>query len=122
MTAPLEAVFQVVPRPPKPDPFEPGPFAFANQDRVSQILTQAGFTAPSFEKFNPVVDVGAGKGVEGAVGTALEFGPTARVLADESEAVKDRVAGTLRTFFTSMEQAGSIKLPAAIWIVQAAAA
>lgn len=117
MTAPLDAVFTVIPRPPKPDPYDPGPFAFADGARVTRILTEAGFEPPTFDKVDPVVDVSGGAGVDGAIGTALEFGPTARVLHDQPDEVKDKVVIALREFFTPLAADGAIKLPAAIWIV-----
>ena len=45
---PLHAVYEHAPRLPKPDPEEPGPFAFGDTARVTRILTAAGFTEPFF--------------------------------------------------------------------------
>lgn len=122
MTSSLDAVFSIVPRPPAPDPTLPGPFAFADPERVAGILTAAGFHAPTFEQYDPIVDVSVGAGVEGAVGTALEFGPTARVLADQPEAMKAEVADALYRHYAALARDGAIRLPAAIWIVKAAPA
>ena len=44
MTA-LQAVYEHVPKMPRPEPEDPGPFSFAAQERVHRILTQAGFAA-----------------------------------------------------------------------------
>jgi SAM-dependent methyltransferase len=122
MTSALDTVFAIVPRPPAADPTLPGPFAFADAERVASILTQAGFNAPTFDRYDPIVDISVGAGVEGAVGTALEFGPTARLLAEQPEEVKDRVVDALRTYYAALAQDGAIRLPAAIWIVQTTAA
>jgi len=117
MTAPLETVFKFVPRPPPADPDAPGPFAFANQARVAQILTQAGFAPPTFEKLDPLVDISGGAGVSGAVQTALEFGPTARVLQDQPDDIKIKVSAAIQDFLSPFEADGALKLPSAVWIV-----
>src|ERR1700722_16496325 len=41
---PLPAVYEHAPRLPKPDPEEPGPFSFGDTERVTRILTAAGYT------------------------------------------------------------------------------
>jgi SAM-dependent methyltransferase len=122
MATPLEAVFRHVPRPPKPDPEDPGPFSFAHPDRVTRILTAAGFAPPVFEKLDPVVDISVGLGLEGAVETAMEFGPTSRVLQDHPELSKSLVAQSLRDILGPLVKDGAVKLPAAVWIVSTAAA
>src|SRR6478752_7602449 len=55
---PLHAVYEHVPRMPKPDPEEPGPFAFSDNARVNRILGAAGFTAPSFTRLDIEMDLG----------------------------------------------------------------
>jgi SAM-dependent methyltransferase len=40
---PLQAAFEYIPAPPKPDPHAPGPFAFADPERVRSILSASGF-------------------------------------------------------------------------------
>jgi len=117
MTAPLETVFKFVPRPPPADPDAPGPFAFANQARVAQILTAAGFAPPTFETLDPLLDISDGAGVSGAVQMALEFGPSARVLQDQPDAVRAEVAAALRDVLSPLVSDGVLKLPAAVWIV-----
>jgi SAM-dependent methyltransferase len=123
MTGPLEPVFTVLPRPPKADPDAPGPFAFQNSERVAGILTEAGFAPPKFEKFDPIMDVSGGRGVKGAVETAMEFGPTSRAIAEESDETKAKVAEALTTYFAGLQSPdGSVKQAAAIWIVSTTAA
>ncbi len=64
---PLHAVYEHVPRIPKPDPEEPGPFSFADTERVTRILTAAGFTPPAFTPLNIQVDLAAGGTFEDAM-------------------------------------------------------
>lgn len=54
---PLNAVYEHAPRLPKPDPEEPGPFAFGDTARVTRVLTAAGFAAPSFTPLDIQMDI-----------------------------------------------------------------
>ena len=44
MMAPLQAVYKHVPKLPQLGPEDPGPFAFASEERVHRILGEAGFS------------------------------------------------------------------------------
>jgi SAM-dependent methyltransferase len=122
LTAPMQAVKGLLPPSPPPDPEQPGPFAFQDQERVAHILTQAGFEAPVFDKFDKMIDVAGGHGVEGAVQSAMELGPTARLLDGEAPEIRNLIAVALRRFFASQVRDGRVQLSAAIWVVSAIAA
>src|SRR3974390_2918202 len=49
MMAPLQAIYQHVPKLPPPGPEDPGPFAFASEARVHRILGDAGYKAIAME-------------------------------------------------------------------------
>ena len=49
MMAPLQAVYKHVPKLPQQGPEDPGPFAFASEERVHRILGGAGFTGIAME-------------------------------------------------------------------------
>jgi SAM-dependent methyltransferase len=117
MTAPAEAVSMHFPIQPRPDPDAPSPFAFANPDKVSRILTDAGFTQPAFIKIDRMMDLATGRGVEGAVKNAMELGPVARSLDGAGDDLRGVVGETLRTFFKPQLVDGRIELAAAVWIV-----
>src|SRR5436190_12251085 len=85
---PLHAVYEHAPRLPKPEPEEPGPFAFADTERVTRILTAAGFTAPSFTPLDIQLDIAAGGTLEDAVMQSAEMGPAKRALADQPEDIR----------------------------------
>ncbi len=119
MTAPFEAIKSLLPPMAKPDPEQPGPMSFADPARVTRILTQAGFAPPSFDKVDAVVDTADGEGLEGAVRSAMELGPTARALDGAAPALRDTVAEGLRAFLASKVNAmGAIHFPMAVWIVR----
>jgi SAM-dependent methyltransferase len=117
MTAPLEATYQHVDRPPPPSPDDPGPFAFANPERVGRILIEAGFKPPEFEQVDLAVDIAGGNGLAGAVACALELGPSSRVLEGQPNAVKAAVGNSMTELLAPYETDGKVKLAAAIWIV-----
>jgi SAM-dependent methyltransferase len=119
MSAPAAAVAKHFPDAEKPDPDLPGPMAFRDPARVSGILKNAGFTEPQFRKVDKMMDLANGEGVEGAVRSAMELGPSARLLDGQSVDVRAQVADTLRAFFQPQMMNGRLDLAAAIWIVSA---
>src|SRR5215475_7501124 len=50
MMAPLQAVYKHVPKLPQQGPEDPGPFAFASEERVKRILSEAGFKSIAMER------------------------------------------------------------------------
>ncbi|HEY4057339.1 MAG TPA: methyltransferase domain-containing protein [Kofleriaceae bacterium] len=97
------------------DPFAPGPFAFANQARTTEILKKAGFKdiqmAPHDERIG-------GNDVEGALDLAVHVGPLGRLLREHPEH-RDKALAALREAFAPFETAGKVMLPSATWIVTA---
>src|SRR5580692_4167260 len=66
MMAPLQAVYQHVPKLPQQGPEDPGPFAFASAERVNRILSEAGFSAIAMEPCNLSLDIAIGRGLDAA--------------------------------------------------------
>ena len=63
----MNAVAQHLPPRPKAVPNAPGMFAFADPERVSEVLTAAGWAPPRLEKLDLDLDIAAGRGLEEAV-------------------------------------------------------
>ena len=116
---PLHAVYEHVPRLPKPDPEEPGPFAFADTARVTRILTAAGFTAPSFTPLDIEMDIAAGGTLEDAVIQSSAMGPAKRALADQPDDIRAAAIESIRRALTPYASAAGVKLPGAVWLVAA---
>lgn len=116
---PLHAVYEHAPRLPKPDPEEPGPFAFADPARVTRILTEAGFTAPSFTPLDIQIDISAGGTLEEAVNQAAAMGPAKRALADQPEDIRAAAMVSIRRALEPHASLNGVKLPAAVWLVAA---
>src|SRR5438445_4614978 len=102
LMAPLQAVYQHVPKLPQLGPEDPGPFTFASEERVHRTLGDAGFKQIAMEPCNLVLDLAIGRGLEAAVETALEIGPSSRALeghpADIQAAAKDSIREALIPF------------------------
>jgi SAM-dependent methyltransferase len=116
---PLHAVYEHAPRLPKPDPEEPGPFAFADTARVTRILTAAGFTAPSFTPLDLHMDIAAGGTLEDAVRQSSEMGPAKRALADQPEDIRAAAIESIRRALAPYAAATGVRLPGAVWLVAA---
>ena len=74
MEVPMNAVSRHLPPRPKAVPNAPGMFAFADPERVSEVLTAAGWAAPRLEKLDLDLDIAAGRGLEEAVDQSTKIG------------------------------------------------
>src|SRR6516225_11150484 len=71
MMAPLMAVYKHVPKMPPVGPEDPGPFAFASEERVKRILSEAGFKSIAMERCDLSLDIAIGQGIDAAVRETL---------------------------------------------------
>ncbi|MGH9594727.1 MAG: class I SAM-dependent methyltransferase [Bryobacteraceae bacterium] len=116
---PLHAVYEHAPRLPKPDPEEPGPFAFGDTERVTRILTAAGFTKPSFTPLDIQMDLAAGGTLEDAVVQSSAMGPAKRALVDQPDDIRAAALESIRRALEPHATAAGVKLPGAVWLVAA---
>jgi SAM-dependent methyltransferase len=120
MLVPVMATAKHVPLPP-PDPLAPGPFAFADPERVRGILDRAGFRDVVLEEGSDQLALGGGD-VDRASEFALEMGPAAAALREAvaDAALRERVTASIREALLPFAPGGALRLPAATWIVTAA--
>jgi len=116
---PLHAVYEHAPRLPKPEPEEPGPFAFADTERVTRILTSAGFTPPTFTPLDIQMDLAAGGTLEDAVMQSSQMGPAKRALADQPDEICAAAIDAIRRSLAPYASPSGVTLPAAVWLVAA---
>lgn len=121
MMAPLQAVYQHVPKLPPQGPEDPGPFAFASEERVHRILTEAGFKGVAMEAMALSLDIAIGRGLDAAVQAALQIGPSSRALDGHPPEVRAAAAQSVREMLTPFVRGESVPLPGSIWIVTARA-
>jgi ubiquinone/menaquinone biosynthesis C-methylase UbiE len=116
---PLQAVYQHAPKLPQQGPEDPGPFAFASEQRVNRILNEAGFTAIAMEPCNLAIDIAIGNGLDAAVRGALEIGPASRALEGQPAEIRAAATHSIREVFAPFAKGDTVALAAAIWIVTA---
>jgi ubiquinone/menaquinone biosynthesis C-methylase UbiE len=121
MMAPLQAVYRHVPRLPQVGPEDPGPFAFASEERVTRILREAGYADIALEACNISLDIAIGRGLEAATDAALEIGPSARALEGHPAEIRSAARASVRELLAPYAQGQSVPLAGSIWIVTARA-
>jgi ubiquinone/menaquinone biosynthesis C-methylase UbiE len=121
MMAPLQAVYRHVPRLPQVGPEDPGPFAFASEARVKQILQEAGYTDVAMEPCNIALDIAIGRGLDAAADAALEIGPSARALDGHPPEARAAARQSVRELLAPYVRGQSVPLPGSVWIVTARA-
>jgi SAM-dependent methyltransferase len=105
-------------QPPAPSaPDAPGPFAFADPDRVRHLLEAGGLQDVSCESYEAELNMGGATTVDEAVEFSLEIGLVARLLLDAYAAVRTRVAQAVRAALTPYASQHGVSLRGAAWIV-----
>lgn len=118
---PYKAATRWAPRLPALGPEDPGPFSFADEARVTRILSSAGFTDISFEPSDFELDTAVGLGFENAIASALEIGPASRALEGQSDEIRQAAEAEIRAALAPFSKGESVWLGAAIWVVRAKA-
>ena len=121
MMAPLQAVYKHVPKLPPQGAEDPGPFAFASEERVHRILGSAGFTGIAMEACPLSFDIAVGRGIDAAVQGALEIGPTHRALEGQPDELRAAAIASLRDALAPLSKGDTVILPGSVWIVTAQA-
>ena len=116
---PLQAVYKHAPKLPQLGPEDPGPFSFAAEQRVTRILSEAGFSGIAMERCNLTLDPAVGGGLDAAVRSALEIGPAARALAEQPPEVVAAASRSIREALAPFARGQTVPLDASIWIVTA---
>jgi SAM-dependent methyltransferase len=103
-----------------PDPYAPGPFAFAEREHVIAILGDAGWESITFEPFDFAKIAGAGDDpVEDAMGYFTRIGPAAAAMREMDEAARGETRAAIRRVVEDNRHDGIVALRAACWIVTA---
>ncbi len=114
---PTEAVARHIEVPPS-IPDAPGPFAFANPDRLERILSKAGFHQIAFEESIKDVPVGAGGDLDAAVDFLYQMGPAAAAIRQAGQPEKRGVLlDALREAVAPYQTPQGVHMQAAAWIV-----
>jgi hypothetical protein len=119
MIMPMQAVYQHVPKLPQLGPEDPSPFAFASEERVRRILGDAGYRDVALERCDLSIDIANGRGLEGALDTAMNVGPAHRALEGHPAEVRAAAANSVRELLAPQVRGQSLPLPGSIWVVTA---
>jgi SAM-dependent methyltransferase len=118
---PYRAAKPVLPEQSPIPPHAPGPFAFADADRLRGILAGAGYSGISIEKFDGLMDLGASLERASFQVTQL-MGPTARALRNADDATRARAESAVRQALAQTQSGNeNIRLGIACWLVSARA-
>ena len=122
MEVPMRAVAPHVPPRPKANPQAPGMFAFADAQRVSDVLTAAGWAPPRLDKLDLDLDIAAGRGLEEAVVQSTQIGVVNSWLRGQPAEVVTAAVASIREALAAHVDGASVRLPGAMWLVSSAAA
>lgn len=117
--AAVQEAYKHVPRLPEMKPEDPGPFAFASEERVRAILTEAGFCAIAIAPFDAELDMAAGRGLDQALTVATSIGPASRALEGQPQDKVEAARADIRTMLARHQQGERVLLKAAMWTVTA---
>jgi len=117
MRIPMEAAQPFLDPTPAMDPLAPGPFAFADPDRVRSILSSAGFDKATVDAFDAEI---GGSSIEQTVALTFRVGPLGAALRENPERIP-AVADAVRQAVAQYDSPAGVRMPAAVWIVHARA-
>jgi SAM-dependent methyltransferase len=117
VSVPRAAALKHLPPPEPAAPDEPGPFAFADADRVTAILRDAGFHGIVMEPHD--IKVRNRGSLDDVVEFVTEMGPTSRLLADAEGEARAAAIAEIRDALRSHHDGEALHLDAATWIVTA---
>lgn len=113
-----QAVKKFLPEPTDvPDPRAPGPFAFAEQAYLEDILSQAGFQNVEFQSVS--IDLKLASTVEEALDFQSNIGPLSAVIAQLEGKTRDEALNAAKEVLQDSMSAEGIKLGSAVWLVTA---
>ena len=118
----MNAVSRHLPPRPKAVPNAPGMFAFADPERVSEVLTAAGWAAPRLEKLDLDLDIAAGRGLEEAVDQSTKIGAINSWLRNQPTDVVSAAISSVRATLAVHLDGARVRLPGAMWLVSSAPA
>ncbi|HEB90557.1 MAG TPA: methyltransferase domain-containing protein [Deltaproteobacteria bacterium] len=120
MILPAMAAFKHLPAPESPpDPTAPGPFAFADPERVEGILREAGFQDVGLEALERDLLVGGGRPLDETVEFLAQLGPAGAALREASPELRQTVMREIHDAITSYQVDDGIRMPSATWIASA---
>jgi SAM-dependent methyltransferase len=116
MMIPLAAAARHITLPEPGDPDAPGPFAFADPERVRRILSRSGFSEIQTDR---VIEKVGGGTLDETASMLLQLGPLNSILDSIDERTRSAILADIRSALTDFESSGRVLLDAAAWLVTA---
>ena len=116
-SVPYQAAKHLLPPQEPVDPYAPGPFAFAEKQRITDVLGEAGFRDVRIEPFDGLMNVGST--LEDASSLMLDVGPLARAARELGDATRAEIREAVAEAFAPHKTPSGIAPPAACWFVRA---
>ena len=119
--APLEAAMPFLTHPPTPPkPHAPGPFAFADADYVTEVLTKAGWHNIVLTDWTGDIRLPGHDAAEVA-SFMMEMGPLSKIMKEQSLDIEPVHAALIERLSKKAGVDGSVDMQASIWSVSATA-
>jgi ubiquinone/menaquinone biosynthesis C-methylase UbiE len=117
--APLMAARQALGlNPPPADPLAPGPFAFADEQRLRSLLAEAGFGAIRLQRFD--APNALGRSTHEAALNCLQIGPVSRLAREVGPEREPQIVEAIERALAGQAAAdGSVSLAGSTWVVTA---
>lgn len=109
-------VFEVLERPPAPEPGEPGPFSLGEESVVMDVLSKAGFRNITMQPVDEMLNMGS---LEEAVSLMTHLGPAAKPLSEARPADKTKALGLMKASLSEGLTPEGVQLAGAFWLVSA---
>jgi ubiquinone/menaquinone biosynthesis C-methylase UbiE len=104
--------------PPPADPLAPGPFAFADDQRLRSLLAEAGFESVELQRFDAPIHLG--RSARDAAEQSLQIGPVSRLAGEAGPAHQAAITAAIECALVPLAAAdGSIALAGSTWVVSA---
>lgn len=101
---------------PSPDPEAPGPFRYADADKLLQLLTRAGFAELEVQSWHGALAVGGGLPAAEAANFALSAFSLGELLAEAGDEALAQARRSLAARLVPREQGGKVMMDASVHI------
>lgn len=118
---PMDAVRGLFPALPPQDPNAPGPFAFADAERVRGIMAAAGWRDVKLTPRDVGMPVAGAGETDRAAAFSLRIGPVARMLAEADPALRPQVEAAIASALRPFDGPSGVVLPGAFWLISGVA-
>lgn len=120
MAVPLAAAATEIPLPPRGAADAPGPFSFADEQRVRAILAAAGCTDVELRPHREELTI-AGGAIDDAAEFLVQMGPTAAALRSAPAEARPKVIAAIRRALAPFDRGHGVRFEFAVWRVTASA-